>query len=540
MQNILVVDDEAIQRRVLAKMIREARPNCQVLEAKNGQEALEIIHRDDIDIVFTDIKMPILDGLELIEKMNASSHDIKVIILSGYRYFEYAQKAIQLGAFDYLVKPVKEESIAQTLEKVESSIRKEQTNLLENEEIKQQLNRTLSVYYERLLTDWVTGGIAESKCTEIRQQFSLENRGIVIAAKLNDESLLMEPLYSVDRMKSVMLSGMEDRSSSIGPSVSFFSGEDKGLLITVLTMDRPYAEESETLTKLLKEFAAQTFEQFGITLTIGIGEERSHLFQEARHSCKEALTAASFRYFLPAQDVIRFSDISGLIRPMHYDYLKEEELFKESIRKTKSEQIVKHVDEWFERILKNGFPYPDQWNKAVIRMVSSTASVIKDFVTDQDYTDILVKAETQLSASSDYVSCKSRFQETLMLFMDILLKSRSKKHESVIETCVHYLEMHYMEDLSLDRVANHLFFSPNYLSLIFKNHLGMTFSKYLTDMRIKKGIELLQNSTLKVYEIAPRVGFKDEKYFYRVFKSRFGVTPDEYRRNIHLNKKEVY
>ncbi|MBP1967258.1 response regulator [Paenibacillus aceris] len=540
MQNILVVDDEAIQRRVLAKMIREARPNCQVLEAKNGQEALGVIQRDDIDIVFTDIKMPILDGLELIEEMNTSSHDIKVIILSGYRYFEYAQKAIQLGAFDYLVKPVKEESIAQILDKVESSIQKEKTNQLENEEIKQQLNRTLSVYYERLLSDWVTGGIAETQCAEIRQQFSLQSRGIVIVAKLNDESLLMDPLYSVERMKSDMLSGIEGRSSRIGPSVSFYSGEDKSVLITVLTMVQPFAEEMGTLTKLLKEFTAQTFEQFGMSLTIGIGEERSNLFQEARHSCKEALTAASFRYFLHTQDVIRYSEISGRIRTMHYDYLKEEELFKEFIRKTKSEQIVKHVDDWFERILENGMPYPDQWNKAVIRMVSGVASVIKDFVTDQDYKDILLEAETLLSASSDYAICKKRFLDTLLQFLDIILKSRSKKHESVIETCLHYLEMHYMEDLSLDRVANHLFFSPNYLSLMFKNHLGMTFSKYLTDMRIKKGIELLQNSTMKVYEIAPKVGFKDEKYFYRVFKSRFGVTPDEYRRNNHLHKKEVY
>lgn len=540
MQNILVVDDEAIQRRVLAKMIREARPNCKVLEAKNGQEALGVIQRDDIDIVFTDIKMPILDGLELIEKMNASSHAIKVIILSGYRYFEYAQKAIQLGAFDYLVKPVKEESIAQILEKVESSIQKEKTNQLENEEIKQQLNRTLSVYYERLLSDWVTGGVAETQCAEIRQQFSLTNRGIVIVAKLNDESLLMDPPYSVERMKSDMLRGIEGRSTRIGPSVSFYSAEDKSLLITVLTMVRPYVEEIGTLTKLLKEFTAQTFEQFGMRLTIGIGEERSNLFQEARHSCKEALTAASFRYFLHTQDVIRYSEISDRIRTMHYDYLKEEELFKESIRKTKSEQVVKHADDWFERILESGMPYPDQWNKAVIRMVSGVASVIRDFVTDQDYKDILLEAETLLSASSDYAVCKRRFLDMLLQFLDIILKSRSKKHESVIETCVHYLEMHYMEDLSLDRVAHHLFFSPNYLSLMFKNHLGMTFSKYLTDMRIKKGIELLQNSTMKVYEIAPKVGFKDEKYFYRVFKSRFGVTPDEYRRNNHLHKKEVY
>ncbi|MNH78922.1 HTH-type transcriptional regulator YesS [compost metagenome] len=538
MQNILVVDDEAIQRRVLAKIIRQARPNCKVLEVKNGQEALGVIQSDDIDIVFTDIKMPTLSGLEMIEKMNASSLDIKVIILSGYRYFEFAQKALQLGVFDYLVKPVKEESIFQILDKVESNVRKEKTTLLENEQIKQQLNRTLSVYYERLLSDWVSGEIAESKYAEIRQQFALESRGLVITAKLRDETLLMESLNNVDRMKGVMLSGMQKLSSSIGPSVSFFSGEDKSLLITVLTMVRPYAEESEKLTRLLKEFSEQIFEKFAVPLTIGIGEERGNLVHEARYSCKEALTAASFRYFLHTQDVIRYSDISVLIRSLHYDYWKEEELFKESIRKIKSEQIVKLADEWFVRIVENGLPYPDQWKKAVVRMISGVATVIKDFVTDQDYKDILHEAEVWLSASSDYAECKSRFLEMLLQFMDIIQKSRSRKHESVIETCVHYLQMHYMEDLSLERVANHLFFSPNYLSLLFKNHLGMTFSKYLTDLRIKKGIELLENSSMKVYEVATKVGFKDDKYFYRVFKSRFGVTPDEYRRNNHMHKKE--
>lgn len=258
-------------------------------------------------------------------------------------------------------------------------------------------------------------------------------QGVVLVAKLNDESLLMESLNSVDRMKSVMLGGMEGRSSSIGPSVSFFSGEDKSLLITVLTLARPYAEEIGTLTRLLKEFTEQMFEQFGMTLTIGIGEERSNLFQEARLSCKEALTAASFRYFLHTQDVIWYSDISGLIRTMHYDYLKEEEIFKESIRKIKSEQIVKDVDEWFKRIIENGLPYPDQWNKVVIRMISGVASAIKDFVTDQDYKDILLEAETRLSASSDYAVCKSRFLDTLLQFMDIIQKSRSKSTNPLLK-----------------------------------------------------------------------------------------------------------
>ncbi|WP_255570391.1 helix-turn-helix transcriptional regulator [Cohnella sp. CFH 77786] len=90
-----------------------------------------------------------------------------------------------------------------------------------------------------------------------------------------------------------------------------------------------------------------------------------------------------------------------------------------------------------------------------------------------------------------------------------------------------------MEELSLETVAARFFFSPNYLSMLFKNHLGVTFTKYLSEVRLKKSAELLEHRDLKVYEIAAKTGFKDEKYFHRVFKSRFGLTPDEYRKYQH-------
>ncbi|UUZ81328.1 AraC family transcriptional regulator [Paenibacillus sp. P26] len=107
----------------------------------------------------------------------------------------------------------------------------------------------------------------------------------------------------------------------------------------------------------------------------------------------------------------------------------------------------------------------------------------------------------------------------------------------MIEKCIAYIDSHYMEDLSLELVSGRFFFSPNYLSSFFKNHLGMTFSKYLSHIRLKKAVELLKSTDMKVYEIALRVGFKDDKYFYRVFRGRFGLTPDEYRRNLLVEGK---
>ncbi|MDD9269502.1 response regulator [Paenibacillus sp. GCM10023248] len=534
MQNILVVDDEAIQRRVLAKMIREARPHCHVLEAKNGKDALEVIRTNPIDIVFTDIKMPVLDGLEMIEQMNASAHPVKVIILSGYRHFEYAQKAIRLGAFDYLVKPIKEKSITHILDKAEGSITREKTNQLEKEQIKQQLDQTLSVYWEQLLNDWITEGVSETKGAEIRRQFSLEAQGIVVTAKIEGDGIPATSWDSGSCMKSALLEQMESAVVNSGASVSFYSREDKRLLLTVLTFPNLSACNMAELESVLKEFAFQGSQQFGISLTIGVGQMCSHVFEEAKQSCEEALTAASFRYFLHDRTVFPYSEISRLIRSVHYNFGKEEELFKESIRKGLIGQLMNQVDEWFTGILQGGLPQPEQWIRIVQRMISSVAVVMRDFVSEQDYKDIVMGAESQLFVSGNYEICKEGFMNLLLNWMDMIQKSRSRKHESVVEACLQYVEAHYMEDLSLDTVAASLFFSPNYLTLMFKQHLGTTFSKYLSEFRMKKALELLQNSDLRVYEIAPRTGFKDDKYFYRVFKNKFGITPDEYRRNNHL------
>ncbi|MEC0266818.1 response regulator [Paenibacillus anseongense] len=534
MHNILVVDDEVIQRRVLAQMIRNARPECSVLEAKNGQDALDVIRNSNIDIVFTDIKMPVLDGLTFIEKMNDSPHKIRVIILSGYRYFEYAQKAIQLGAFDYLVKPLKEESIRTVLDKVDQSIQQETKHVQANEQIKRQLDRTLTAYYENLLTDWVYGGVTAFQCKELREQFDLEDNGIIAVAKIRQNSVLLDSLDVENHVKCALLSSLEEKAALFGSSISFFSRKDKELLITVMTS--PYLRDIDyqRIAQEMEELALNMSGQFDIELTIGVGECREDMMHEARQSFKEAVTAVPFRYFLPDRHVIQYSEVRTLIRPMHYDYAREEEQFKEAIRKNRNEDILRLADDWFDLVVTGGFPHPDQWQQTVLRMVSAVAVVIKDFVTDQAYKQVLSDTAEDLSTSPSFHICRSRFGKVLLQWSELLKMSRSKKHESVVETCMKYIDTHYMEDLSLDAVAAHLFFSPNYVSMMLKNHLGVTFSKYLSDVRIKKGIELLENSDMKVYEIASNVGFKDDKYFYRVFKSRFGMTPDEYRRHQHL------
>ncbi|AIQ13306.1 response regulator transcription factor [Paenibacillus durus] len=529
MNRIMVVDDEAIQRRVLGKMIREYLPGCEVVEAGNGKTALDIVQMASFDVVITDIKMPIMDGFDFIEHMNKLSSATRIIILSSYRYFEYAQRALRLGAFDYVLKPVKEETIGVLLDKVRESIEKEKR--ISPEEIsREQFHISMNAYYGHLLGEWIQNGVSAAKFQELQQQYSLEPCGAVIVTRIEDNT--PGELYpeGLDDIRGGMPGMLANLLSSSDRVVSFFASNRNLTMISVITAKHPDEVITPILLSDLEEYGHRLSARYQLSFAVGVGNVRADFFREAAGSYKEAVDAADFRYFLGGDRVVSYAAISGRIAPLHYDFHKDEELFKEYIRTDKADLLLKHTDDLFRQFLENGLPYREQWLKSIVQLVLHIAPAVKGFFSEEAYQCALQKAESSLTACISFKDCREQFVEILKGFMMIMQTSRRKKHAEVIEKCVNYIEEHYTMDISLEHAANLLYFSPNYLSMIFKNYLGVSFTKYLSDIRLEKAVQLLRAGDMKVYEIAGKVGFKDEKYFYRVFKAKYGLTPDEYRK----------
>lgn len=125
MIKLIIIDDEAIHRKGLSNLISKLRPNYEIFQFKDGDEALNFLNENEVDIIITDIRMPVLDGLSFIRKYNSRNTNAKMIILSAYAEFEYAQNAIGLGVFDYILKPVDVEKVIEILNKVEKSIKED-------------------------------------------------------------------------------------------------------------------------------------------------------------------------------------------------------------------------------------------------------------------------------------------------------------------------------------------------------------------------------------------------------------------------------
>lgn len=177
MYNVLVADDEPRHRRGVSDMVKQLRPEYRIFMVKDGLEALRIIEENRIDIILTDIRMPNMDGLTLIEHMESRRERVKIVILSVYGNFEYARQAVKLGAFDYLLKPLALGDLSEILDKLDTALEKERVSLQTGAVLQQRLHSAAPVYEQHLLSRWMRSAASEKELQEIRTLFPASNGG---------------------------------------------------------------------------------------------------------------------------------------------------------------------------------------------------------------------------------------------------------------------------------------------------------------------------------------------------------------------------
>lgn len=517
MRKVLVVDDEAIQRRVLGKMIREAMPDYEVFEASNGKSALEVMSNESIEIVFTDIRMPIMDGFDFIEQINEIHRDIKVIVLSGYRFFEYAQKALRLGAFDYLLKPIKQDSIAELLRKLEKISEDES-------KAKLQIDGSRTVYFEHLLNNLVGGNISESHLSELKDMFHFNAYGMAILFKFEKEIL-------DENSKKQMFGIVQNEFSGLANVGSFVSKEQANQFVTIVTLEQDMQIE---LNDILNRIDAKFKSKVIYPKFIGVGKKYVNIMESASNSYVEAQLAVQAGFFIDNKLIIDFTDVEHKRTKSRVDLVKEIDLLKNAIRKGNEDLLTTEVCKLFNLDLDKGIPQLEPWKKLYINVLYQVFPLTKEFVDDETYTRNIFHAEQKFLKANHIFDFQEEFLQQMIDCMKLIQSVRGNKHSNLVENCISYIEKHFSEEISLESEAQRLFISPNYLSQLVKKQLDTSVTKYVLKTRIKHARELLKNTDMRVYEVSLKVGYKDEKYFHRVFKNQIGFTPEEYRRNSQI------
>ncbi|MEN1986264.1 response regulator [Paenibacillus hubeiensis] len=498
MLNILVVDDEPRHRRGLSRMLKALKPEYTIFDARDGQEALESLDVHSMDLVFTDIQMPVMDGLELMEQLTRRGRDESVVILSAYSDFVYAQRALQLGASDYLLKPVEEKNIMPLLAKAE---RKASTARL--------------ACLESALSELLEGYPSDQNYRLLESTFPAFKQGVVLAAVFGmakDHQLLLSSL------KGTLLEIMEE----FGFSCAFCMKER---MLTVLIMNSestsmvpPGFEDS--LHGVIRHF----LQTYGAELTFGLGRCFAEwhgvrlAYQQACHALKARFYKGGGALYgagqINSEDppaVVKL-EINGLIR---------------AVLSGNKPEIEACLDSAVRQDDGNAFPEPEKLKYFLAASIHQAASLLmeKGFapLNSTAYEEALLHCHT-------VNELKEAAREWIFGLTERLEQRRQCKAESIIDSCKAYIDTHYGEDdLSLSTLATKFHFNPSYFCMLFKTHSQMTVHQYITHTRMKAAADLLLQTPRKVYQIAESVGYKDAKYFIRLFRKEFGTSPEEYR-----------
>ena len=502
---------------------------------KDGEEAFESICRIHPDIVLTDIRMPVYDGLELIRRVTEAGLHPAFIIISGYKYFEYAYNAFKFGVIDYLLKPIDREQMNEVLEKTCHILSRQRAYRQAEDEL-QRLNERMELSTRKqLFQDMMdpgvlfpgTAGELETKyhkrfrhpCLQLlflRTNRSLETESSLLLVQKLTEGL--QKTLADPETERVGKPCVETVCEGLAAILDFEEGQQD----TVRSRLTSYLYDARELAGM-----------FGNTwVSIGL----SHVFSAAEteklpEAAREAELAAAARAALGGNRILDFLNCrfsrAGTEQVLGGGSLKSLENALETLSPDLYTEVIRRV---FERCDLQPPLRPDVLRKVRDTILGSFDSYAGRQEEDIRWADL---KQEWLDALDQCVSIRDYFHEMEAWGGRCLEEWKNQKlsrEKRPIRLAKAWIAEHYSEAISLETVADEVGLSPAYFSTSFRQVEGRTFSDYLTAVRMEAARELLSSTLMTNAEIAARIGYADEKYFGKVFKKEVGIRPGEYRK----------
>lgn len=533
MVKIFLAEDEKIVREGIKNGIPWEKYGFEFAgEAPDGELAYPLILKSKPDILLTDIRMPFINGLELAEMVKKELPELHIMFFSGYDDFEYAKRAIKIGAADYLLKPVSSSQLLEALERMSETIMQERSDKNYKEEFLKQQEERKRIERDRLFDTIVSGKLSLQEILRKGQEYNLslcapmynlilfQARGSDNQEQYSDAGVIFD-----ERVKEEF----EGRLDIIK-----FNRLSEGYAFLVMGNDPEDLEEKvAAYTRLLirRVESSNGMEYFG-----GIGVPVCRL-SEIRACFKAASRAYACRYMLEYNQVLtaeaaeRMHDDSGSISLTGMDITKLNRDAVPNFLKNGSVPEVKYfVEEYleacgnnFESLIFRQYILVDIY-LAVIGFVTQLGfepeQVIKEFK----------DARTLQPSAGSKKAAVQYAQAILSKAIALRTTCSQKKYRLVLDKARDYIENHYKdEDISLNVVASSVNISPNHFSTIFSQEMGITFVEYLTKVRMEAAKTLLLQTDLRTSEIGYQVGYKDPHYFSYLFKKTHGITPKAFR-----------
>lgn len=532
---ILIVDDESLIREMLVSAVLRLQ-YTNIVEAKDGKAALEIIKSSSIQVVIADIRMPGMDGLELLSHVmqdNSKKH-ILFIFVSGYDLFEYAQKAVKLGAFGYLLKPVKETELKESLERAEEKLASAHREQEMIDTLKVKMNQGVQFMRKHLILDLIKedsyiGTILTNKFKQLNILLTEPCFAILYISVDNFQLLSSETsLYGRDLIKF----SLDNIVSEIMPGynvITYYFEIDDGLGVMLnFSEDHPLAD-SAAMIDMCNDIRNSIAIYTKFTVTIGIGSTFDNIMQ-LNKSFESAQKAITQRLVKGSNKVIPGADLLGNKARTPTISPKIERDLQFCFETLDIDAAMKLITGLFASF--RNFEHADasilmKFNFQLIMLIFKFMDQMD--INPEEMLGDELKLYNQVNSCSSVDEIIQWFSKILQASFDLVLSKKNNSSSSLIDKAKEYIHHQYSRDITLEIVAQHVYLSPTYFSRMFKEEVGENFSNYVLNYRMDVARSLLKEGIYKANQVSVMVGFQDEKYFYKVFKKITGFTPSEYR-----------
>lgn len=486
-------------------------------DAADGEMALPLVRAAKPDVLITDIKMPFMDGLQLAKIVRERMPGVKIVILSGHDEFEYAQKAIELGVTEYLLKPVTVHNLQQTLQKIATQLDRERADQENQHKLREQIEENQSLLKEKLLLRLIVGAISASDAIAQGQSLGMDlsahcYRVVILKTELDDRSEAFD--YSeYEHAREIVQNLVENN-----PDVFLFS-KDWDELILLMKGNLPeHLEEDKDL------LLAQIQKALGATryrLAIGIGAIQRRIADISLSFVEALAKVHNTAGVAPLTPAIIEQELLKMDKSACDNYM----------RCGSKEEIAAFFNDYLSTLNETALKSPLLKNYVFVDVVCAAVKLIEEL--GGEVNQVIPELNT-IETTLTQIHTLDQLKEQVLLILSAAITFRDSRASSqyigMIRQAKNYIEQHYMDpDLSLSAVAAHVNLSPSHFSMVFSQECAQTFKDFLTEVRIKKARQLLRTTSLRAIDIARQVGYNDPHYFSAAFKKNTDLSPTEFR-----------
>lgn len=526
MYKVLIVEDEILVRLGLKNSIQWEEFNMEVVyDVPDGQAAWEIYEKHRPDLIITDLKMPVMGGMELIEKIREKDRDTVIVILSCLEEFDLVRKAMNLGVLDYLPKlTMTEDEAAGILRKAQSELDKQKKSGMMN------IDSTSSfvIDKEKLFKDFILYGIYSSEefdayCKD--QKLRISPVRMVLCTLEIDNYNILKGRFKDDNgqlIKLSMLNILNELLMNHKRGEAIFDNESHYILI--FSFRDIFSEQAmqQTLSGILNGIKGVIATFFNTSVSFGVSSIQSgygalkKMYKEADSALKQKFVLGSgIFYSSKIQDLqLRYKEKLESLRNVpklmkHMDAVNAREYGR------RIDELIKELPEDREK-LRQFFYQLIQWTVNSMHYKGENSE------------NAVVEGNRKIASCDTLDEIIEAYKSFVSEIVDDMMRNRLLCKE--VSEAVKFIHLNYNKDINLQQVAESVDLSAPYLSSLFKKELQVNFVDYLNELRVNKAKELLLETYHRSYEIAEKTGFSDNTYFSKVFKKVTGTSPSEFRR----------